>query len=73
VHYDWSKAIAAGMKAANQPYSGQYGFVETSMVWAVNHQVAPKGKALACDDCHGDKGRLDWKALGYEADPRAKK
>ena len=70
VKYDWSKAIEAGMKAAGQPYSGKYGFVETSMVWSVNHMVAPKGKALKCNDCHGDKGRLDWKALGYKGDPK---
>jgi hypothetical protein len=70
--YDWNAAIAAGMKAAGQPYSGKFGFVETSMIWPVNHMVAPKGKALGCGDCHGEKGRLDWKALGYEGDPRKK-
>jgi len=68
--YDWNAAIAAGMKAAGQPYSGKYGFVETSMVWPVNHMVVPGAKALKCDDCHGGKGRLDWKALGYKGDPR---
>ena len=68
---DWASAIASGMKAAGQPYSGQYGFVQTDMVWKVNHMVAPKKKALGCDDCHGAKGRMDWKALGYESDPKA--
>ena len=33
------------MKAAGQPYSGKYGFVETSMVWPVNHMVVPKASA----------------------------
>lgn len=70
VKYDWDKAIAAGMKAAGQPYSGKYGWVETSMVWPVNHMVAPREKALKCGDCHGKNGRLDWKALGYPGDPR---
>lgn len=70
VKYDWDKAIAAGMKAADQPYSGKYGFIETSMVWAVNHMVAPKDKSLKCNDCHGDKGRMDWIALGYKGDPK---
>jgi len=70
VTYDWNKAIAAGMKAAGQPYSGKYGFVETSMVWSVNHMVPSKDKALTCNDCHGEKGRLDWKALGYKGDPK---
>jgi hypothetical protein len=73
VQYDWNKAIAAGMKAAGQPYSGTYGFVETSMAWSVNHMVVPKDKALTCDDCHGKGGRMDWKALGYRKDPRAAK
>ncbi|MGE0157523.1 MAG: cytochrome C, partial [Geobacter sp.] len=50
--------------------SGKYGFVETSMVWSVNHMVVPKDKALKCNDCHGEKGRLDWKALGYKGDPK---
>jgi len=68
--YDWNAAVASGMKAAGQPYSGKFGFVETSMVWPVNHMVAPKGKALKCADCHGEKGRMDWKALGYKGDPR---
>jgi len=72
VKYDWNKAIAAGMKAAGQPYSGSYGFVETSMVWSVNHMVSPKDKALKCTDCHSEKGRLDWKALGYAGDPMKK-
>lgn len=73
VHYDWNRAIAAGMKAAGQPYSGTFGWIETSMVWPINHMVAPKEKALKCMDCHGSKGRLDWKALGYAHDPRMKK
>ncbi len=68
--YDWNAAVAGGMKAAGQPYSGKFGFVETSMVWPVNHMVAPKDKALQCADCHGEKGRMDWKALGYKGDPR---
>jgi len=68
--YDWNKAIAAGMKAAGQPYSGTYGFVETSMIWPVHHMVVSRDNSLKCGDCHGDKGRLDWKALGYKGDPQ---
>ena len=68
--YDWGSAIASGMKAANLPYSGKFGWVETDMYWNVNHMVVPKNKALTCSDCHGAKGRLDWKALGYSGDPQ---
>jgi len=71
--YDWNLAIAAGMKAAGQPYSGKYGFVETTMVWPVHHMVVSKDKSLKCTDCHGEKSRMDWKALGYKGDPRDKK
>ncbi|MHB9097731.1 MAG: tetrathionate reductase family octaheme c-type cytochrome [Syntrophales bacterium] len=72
-HFNWGKAIEDGMKTAGMPYSGKYGFVETRMVWRVNHMVVPKAKALKCMDCHGTKGRLDWKALGYDGDPMKKK
>jgi len=68
--YDMNLAIASGMKAAGQPYSGKYGFVETFMVWPVHHMVVNKDKSLKCGDCHSENGRLDWKALGYKGDPR---
>jgi hypothetical protein len=73
VKYDWNKAIEAGMKAVGQPYSGKFGWIETSMVWPVNHMTVPKDNALKCNDCHGEKGRMNWKALGYAGDPRKKK
>jgi octaheme c-type cytochrome (tetrathionate reductase family) len=69
-HWDWNKAIADGMKVAGLPYSGKFGFAETRMYWKVNHMVVPKERALACKDCHDRKGRMDWKALGYDGDPR---
>jgi len=31
--------------------------------------VSPKGESLDCLDCHGDNGRMDWSALGYQGDP----
>jgi octaheme c-type cytochrome (tetrathionate reductase family) len=52
VDFDWSKAIADGMKQVGLPYSGTYGFVETRMYSAVHHQVVPAVKALGCADCH---------------------
>ena len=61
------------MKASGLAYSGEYGFAETAMYWPINHMVAPKEKALKCDDCHGEKGRMDWAALGYGKDPMKKK
>ncbi len=69
VHFDWNRAITDGMAAANLPYSGKYGFVLTKMYWETSHMVAPKEESLKCNDCHGEKGRLNWKALGYKGDP----
>ncbi|HAR44708.1 MAG TPA: cytochrome C, partial [Nitrospiraceae bacterium] len=71
-HLDWQKGITDGMAVAGLPYSGSYGFVQTKMYWRINHMVVPKDQALTCGDCHGKKGRLDWKALGYKGDPQAK-
>ena len=72
-HWDWNQAMVDGMKAAGLPYSGKFGWVETDMYWKVTHMVVPKEMALKCNDCHGEKGRLDWKALGYDGDPSKKK
>ena len=56
--YDWSKAVAAGMREAGKEYSGKIGFVETKMFWPITHMVAPKEDALACAECHSRHGRL---------------
>jgi hypothetical protein len=55
--------------ASKIPYSGKYGFAETEMYWPLSHMVSTKEKALACTDCHGERSRMDWKALGYAGDP----
>ncbi len=67
--YDWARSAKIGMKTSGLPYSGEYGFAPTEMYWRLDHQVAPKEQALQCLDCHGDDGRMDWKALGYKGDP----
>ena len=56
--YDWQKAIVAGMTAVNAPYSGQYGFVKSEMLWPQTHMVAPKEDAVKCESCHAKEGRL---------------
>lgn len=50
--FNWDTAITLGMAAVEKPYSGKYGFVETSMHWPIAHMVAPAKEALACNDCH---------------------
>jgi octaheme c-type cytochrome (tetrathionate reductase family) len=67
--FDWDSAFKLGAAKSNIPYSGKFGFAATDMYWPLSHMVAPKEKALACTDCHGDRSRLDWKALGYAGDP----
>jgi hypothetical protein len=47
------------------------GYVEVERWLGLFHEVAPKGQALKCNDCHGaNASRLDWKALGYRGDPQ---
>ncbi len=67
--FDWDLAARLGMEAAGLPYSGEYGFVPTTMYWSLTHMVQPKEQALLCNDCHGENGRMDWEALGYYGDP----
>ena len=57
-NFDWKKSLTAGMKAVNQKFSGDYGFVTTEMSWPITHMVAPKDDALRCTQCHSPYGRL---------------
>lgn len=57
--YDWQKAINAGMDYADAEYSGEFGWIETEMYWIISHSVAPIEKALSCQSCHQDQGRLE--------------
>jgi len=57
---DWKMdiAIQKGMATAGLPYSGQFDYVRTTMLWPITHMVAPKEQALACTECHAKTGRL---------------
>ncbi len=57
-NFDWSKAIKAGMDYAGQPYSGEFGFVDTHMYWPITHMVAPAEGAVECDSCHAKDGLI---------------
>jgi len=67
--YDWDQALRLGSEITGVPFSGDYGFAETTMYWPQTHMVAPKTEALQCGACHGAGGRMDWHALGYKKDP----
>ena len=59
-------------KAAKDMYGvndAHYHWVDTTRYMGIFHEVVPAKRALRCLDCHGPKGRLDWKALGYDGDP----
>lgn len=70
--FDWHLALSDGAAYTGQPYSGEYGFAETTMLLSVNHEVPPPAQALGmggdCSHCHGS-ARVDWQALGWTADP----
>lgn len=57
-NFDWGKALQAGADATGSPYSGQFGFVDTQMLWPITHMVAPKEQALDCVQCHSSQSRL---------------
>jgi hypothetical protein len=48
----------------------RYEWLPTVRYMSIAHGVQPVENALGCDDCHGAGGRLDWKSLGYDSDPR---
>jgi octaheme c-type cytochrome (tetrathionate reductase family) len=60
-NWDYEKSIKFGMEYAGLPYSGQFDFIETRMNWFITHMVAPKEKAVQCQECHtrSEEGRLN--------------
>ncbi len=69
---DVAAAAKKGAEDSKQTYSGQWKGVAESMVFSLNHQVAPKSEALKCNACHSPTGIMDFKALGY-ADQEVKR
>ncbi len=67
--FKWDQALRLGAEVTGLPYSGEYGFADTDMFWPQTHMVAPKNRALQCQACHAENGRMDWRALGYDGDP----
>lgn len=51
-NFDWDKALVAGAQATGVPFSGQYDFVQTEMIWPITHMVAPSSQAVSCVACH---------------------
>jgi hypothetical protein len=61
-------AVAKGVEASGQEYSGSWEPHTEGMFFDVQHQVAPAEQSLKCADCHVPDGRMDFEALGYSAD-----
>lgn len=57
-NFDWAKSIKAAMDYVGEPYSGEFGFVDTHMYWPITHMVAPADDAVKCGECHSPGGRL---------------
>jgi len=51
-NFDWDKALVAGAQATGVPFSGEYDFVQTEMIWPITHMVAPSSQAVSCVACH---------------------
>ncbi|UCH74569.1 MAG: tetrathionate reductase family octaheme c-type cytochrome [Rhodospirillales bacterium] len=56
--FDWQESVARGMAVAGAPFSGEIGFVETTMMWPIAHMVAPVEKTVGCEECHARNGRM---------------
>ncbi len=74
--YDWNLAVMDAIDyPTGQGFSGEHKFVDTEMLLAVNHEIAPKkaslGRGGKCSDCHAE-GLIDWPALGLAEDPYTK-
>ncbi|RMF85533.1 MAG: tetrathionate reductase family octaheme c-type cytochrome [Planctomycetota bacterium] len=62
--FDWGLAAEEGAAYAGQPFSGDWGFVNTVSYLSINHEVAPADQALSCEDCHGVASF--WEEIGIE-------
>lgn len=65
---DVGAAAKKGAEDAKQPYSDKWKGVTESMLFSMNHQVAPKAEAVKCNACHSPTGVMDFKKLGYSAE-----
>ena len=67
--FNWEDALRTGAEVTGLPYSGSFAFAPTEMYFPLSHMVTNPNEALQCRDCHGERGRIDWQALGYPGDP----
>lgn len=49
---NWEDALQRGQDSLDLPFSGQFGFVDTTYVFPTTHMVAPKDNVVQCSECH---------------------
>lgn len=63
---DARAASRAGLQNMGLSADTPYEWIETDTFQMLNHQVAPRGAALQCSECHGSTSRMDLQGkLGY--------
>ena len=68
-HGDVDKAVRDATRSLYGLEDVDFAWEETIRYMGIYHAMPPAEDALQCADCHRDAGRMDWQALGYEADP----
>ena len=68
-HGDVDKAVRDATRSLYGLEDIEFTWEETIRYMGIYHAVPPAEDALQCADCHSGDGRMDWPALGYEADP----
>ena len=63
--FDWQDAFKRGSAYLNLPYSGKFGFVETTYVFPITHMVAPRENTVKCIECHNRKNSRLSKLKGF--------
>jgi hypothetical protein len=75
-HFLADGAIDPAVESAALDHYGvagaRYTWTGTTRYMRIFHGVPPASQSLQCLDCHGECGRMDWKALGYGSDPISK-
>lgn len=63
--FNWIRASEEGMKLVDLPFSGKVGFIDTEMIWPINHMVSPKTQTVSCTECHVRQGGRLEKLTGF--------
>ena len=61
-------AIALGAEAAGMDYSGEWEPKTFSVPLQLSHGIVEADRAATCNECHVPDGRMDFEALGYDAE-----